>query len=526
MTSVAKVGNTQISTTGKVYRNFSVAELVEMALSRGEGVLAANGALVVEARRRPGRSPTDRFFVESESTKNTIWWSSINQPVSQETFDKLLDKAAKYLSTKDLFVFDGFAGANFKYRLPLRVVAEKAWHGLFSETLFIRPTQEELASHEPEFTVIGACDLLADPKTDGTKSEVFIGIDFDKKVILIIGSYYGGEIKKGVFTVLNYLMPQRGVFSMHCSANIGEDQDSALFFGLSGTGKTTLSADPTRRLIGDDEHGWTDEGIFNFEGGCYAKVIRLSKEKEPQIWNAIRFGSILENVIVDPQTRVIDYNDAAITENTRATYPVEYIPNCVIPGVGKNPQNIVFLVCDAFGVMPPIAELTPEMAMFHFISGYTAKVAGTEAGIVEPQTTFSSCFGAPFLPLHPATYAKFLGERLKKHKVRCWLLNTGWSGGPYGVGSRMDITLTRSLLTAALSGALNDVPRKPDPIFKVLIPEKCPGVPTEMLNACNTWKDKKAYNEKAKELAAQFKKNFELYADQATPEIIAAGPNI
>lgn len=526
MTVVTKIGNEEIKTTKNVYRNLSATELVEMALARGEGKLAVNGALVVEARRRPGRSPLDRFIVETESTKKSVWWSAINQPVSQETFDKLLNKTASYLARKDLFIFDGFAGANPKYRLPLRVVAQKAWHGLFAETLFIRPTREELASHKPEFTVIDACDLLADPKTDGTKSEVFIGIDFDKKVILIIGSYYGGEIKKSIFSVLNYVMPKKGVFSMHCSANVGKNGDSALFFGLSGTGKTTLSADPSRRLIGDDEHGWTDEGIFNFEGGCYAKVIRLSHEKEPQIWNAIRFGSILENVIVDPKTRVIDYNDSAITENTRATYPVEYIPNCVIPGVGKNPQNIVFLVCDAFGVMPPIAELTPEMAMFHFISGYTAKVAGTEAGIIEPQTTFSSCFGAPFLPLHPATYTKFLGERLKKHKVRCWLLNTGWSGGPYGVGSRMDITLTRSLLTAALSGALNDVPRQQDPLFRVLIPQKCPGVPQEMLNSRNTWKDKKAYDEKARELASKFKKNFEQFASQATPEIIAAGPNI
>ena len=526
MNNISKVGETVITTKGNVFRNLSVAALVEMALARGEGKLAANGALVVEAIRRPGRSPFDRFIVESETTKKTVWWSPINQPVSQETFDKLLNKAAKHLSTKDLFVFDGFAGANPKYRLPLRVIAEKVWHGLFAETLFIRPTQDELASHKPEFTVIDACDMLADPKTDGTKSEVFIGIDFDKKVILIIGSYYGGEIKKSIFSVLNYLMPQRNVFSMHCSANIGRDGDSALFFGLSGTGKTTLSADPARRLIGDDEHGWTDEGIFNFEGGCYAKVIRLSHEKEPQIWDAIRFGSILENVIVDPKTRVIDYNDAAITENTRATYPVEYIPNCIIPGVGKNPQNIVFLVCDAFGVMPPIAELTPEMAMFHFISGYTAKVAGTEAGIVEPQTTFSPCFGAPFLPLHPATYAKFLGERLKKHKVTCWLLNTGWSGGAYGMGSRMDIALTRSLLTAALSGKLKNVSTKPDPLFKFLVPEECPDVPKEMLHARNTWKDKKAYDAKASLLASKFQENFKQYEDQATPEIVAAGPGL
>jgi phosphoenolpyruvate carboxykinase (ATP) len=515
-----------ISTSGNIYRNLSVAALVEMALLRGEGKLASNGALVVEARRRPGRSPLDRFIVKSKSTEKSVWWGKINQPVSPEHFENLLNKATRYLAKKDLFIFDGFAGADPKYRLPLRVIAEKAWHGLFAETLFIRPTRAELASHKPEFTVINACDLLADPETDGTRSEVFIGIDFDKRIILIIGSCYGGEIKKGIFSVLNYLMPQRGVFPMHCSANIGREENSALFFGLSGTGKTTLSADPERRLIGDDEHGWTDNGIFNFEGGCYAKVIRLSKEKEPQIWNAIRFGSILENVIIDPETRTIDYNDASITENTRATYPVDYIPNCVTSGVGSIPKNIVFLVCDAFGVMPPIAELTPEMAMFHFISGYTAKVAGTEAGIIEPQTTFSPCFGAPFLPLHPATYAGFLGEKLKKHKVCCWLLNTGWSGGPYGVGKRMDITLTRSLLAAALSGKLNDVPRRPDSIFKILIPERCPDVPNDMLNTRNTWNDKSAYDSTARELALKFQRNFENYADRTGPEIKAAGPNI
>lgn len=513
-----------ISTSGKIYRNLSVATLVEMSLARGEGMLAANGALVVRTGRRTGRSPNDRFVVEYNNTKDELWWGPVNKPVSPESFNKLLSKAKAYLSKKDLFVFDGFAGADPSYRLQVRVVAEKAWHALFSQTLFIRPTQEELNGHKPQFTVINACELLADPKTDRTASEVFIGVDFEQKIILILGSHYAGEMKKGIFAVMNYLLPKENVFPMHCSANIGKDGDAALFFGLSGTGKTTLSADTSRRLIGDDEHGWSDHGIFNFEGGCYAKVIKLDREREPQIWEAIRFGSVLENVIVDEKTRAVDYDNGSITENTRATYPVEYIPNCMIPGVGGQPKNIIFLTCDAFGVLPPIAELTPEMAMYHFLSGYTAKVAGTEAGIVEPQATFSTCFGSPFLPLHPTTYANLLGERLQKQRARCWLVNTGWSGGPYGVGKRMDINLTRKLLNAALSGVLNDMPRTPDKTFKILIPEACPDVPGEILHTRNTWKDKAAYDAKAKDLAARFNKNFEQYAAKASSKVRESGP--
>lgn len=513
-----------ISTSGKIYRNLSVATLVEMALARGEGMLAANGALVVRTGRRTGRSPTDRFIVETKNTKDELWWGTVNKPVSPEAFNKLLSKAKDYLSKGDLFIFDGFAGADPSYRLNVRVIAEKAWHALFAHTLFLRPTQEELNGHKPQFTVINACELLADPKTDGTPSEVFIGVDFEQKIILVLGSHYAGEMKKGIFAVMNYILPKQNVFPMHCSANIGRDGDAALFFGLSGTGKTTLSADTNRRLIGDDEHGWSDNGIFNFEGGCYAKVIKLNYEKEPQIWDAIRFGSVLENVIVDEKTRAIDYDNGSITENTRATYPVEYIPNCMIPGVGGHPKNIIFLTCDAFGVLPPIAELTPEMAMYHFLSGYTAKVAGTEAGIVEPQATFSTCFGSPFLPLHPTVYAELLGKRLEKHHVRCWLVNTGWSGGPYGVGKRMDINLTRKLLNAALSGVLNDMPRTPDKTFKILIPEACPDVPGEILHTRNTWKDKAAYDAKAKELAARFQKNFEQYAARASKEVRTTGP--
>lgn len=513
-----------IQTTEKIHKNLSVAELVEKALARGEGMLAANGALVVRTGKRTGRSPADRFVVESKNTKDELWWGPVNKAVSPEAFNKLLSKAKDYLSKRDVFICDGFAGADPSYRLNVRVVSEKAWHSLFAKTLFLRPTKEELSKFTPQFTVINACELLADPKVDGTASEVFIGVDLEQKIILILGSHYAGEVKKGIFAVMNYILPKQSVFPMHCSANVGRDSDTSLFFGLSGTGKTTLSADPARRLIGDDEHGWSDHGIFNFEGGCYAKVIKLDRTREPQIWDAIRFGSVLENVVIDERTRAIDYDDGRITENTRATYPVEYIPNCVIPGVGGHPKNVIFLTCDAFGVLPPIAELTPEMAMYHFLSGYTAKVAGTEAGIVEPKETFSTCFGSPFLPLHPTVYAELLGKRIAKHRARCWLVNTGWSGGPYGVGKRMDINLTRKLLSAALSGVLNDVPRTPDKVFQILVPEACPDVPGEILNTRNTWKDKAAYDVKAKELAARFQKNFEQYAAKATQNVLRSGP--
>jgi phosphoenolpyruvate carboxykinase (ATP) len=367
-------------------------------------------------------------------------------------------------------------------------------------------------------------DLASDPQEFFTSSETFVGVSLEKRIILVVGSGYCGEIKKSIFTVMNYLLPERNVFPMHCSANVGEGGDTALFFGLSGTGKTTLSADPRRRLIGDDEHGWTDKGIFNFEGGCYAKVIRLSEEAEPQIYNAIRFGSVMENVITDEVTGAIDYDDDSITENTRATYPVEFIPNCVIPGVGGHPKNVIFLTCDAFGVLPPIAKLTPEMAMYHFISGYTAKLAGTEVGIDEPEATFSTCFGAPFMPRHPSVYAKFLGERLQKHDAQCWLVNSGWSGGPHGEGDRMKIQITRALLDAVFAGQLNDVEFAPDPIFKVLVPKECPGVPSEVLTPKNTWKDGAAYDQKASELAQKFQENFKKFADGVDEKVIAAGP--
>ncbi|MBI4212614.1 MAG: phosphoenolpyruvate carboxykinase (ATP) [Deltaproteobacteria bacterium] len=507
-----------------VMRNLAPEKLVALALERGEGELAANEALVVRTGSRTGRSPKDRFVVEDATTKPEIWWGKVNHPVSPENFERQWQRAMQYLSQKDLFVFDGFAGADKDYRLPVRVVTEKAWHSLFARTLFLRPTEAELAKHRAEFTVVSACGLKAEAGKDGALSEVFVGMDFVGKRILILGTEYGGEMKKAIFAVMNYLLPKRNAFPMHCSANVGPSGDTALFFGLSGTGKTTLSADTRRRLIGDDEHGWTEKGVFNFEGGCYAKVIKLSKEAEPQIWNAIRPGSVLENVVMDPKTKVVDYNSEAITENTRATYPVDYIPNCILEGVGGHPKNIFFLACDAYGVLPPIAKLTPEMAMFHFLSGYTAKVAGTEAGITEPKATFSACFGDPFLPLHPTTYAKLLGEKLRQSKANCWLVNTGWSGGPYGVGKRMKIQVTRALLDAALAGKLEQVATTPHEVFQILIPNACPGVDTELLHTRNTWNDKAAYDAKAKELAGMFRKNFEQFATTAGNAVVAAGP--
>ncbi len=511
-------------TQGRIFRNLSSAALVEQALARSEGKLAANGALVVTTGERTGRSPKDRFVMDTPDVHDGIWWGDVNVPIDEAKFDRLFEKVKAHLASRDQFVFDGFAGADPAYRLPVRIITEKAWHSLFARTLFIRPTAAELDAHRPEYTVINACTCLADPATDGTKSGAFIVLSFKRKMVIIGGTQYGGETKKSIFAVMNWLLPERGVFPMHCSANVGKSSDVCLFFGLSGTGKTTLSADPARNLIGDDEHGWSDQGVFNFEGGCYAKAIRLSRENEPQIWDAIKFGSIVENAVMDDATRGIDYDSDKITENTRATYPVEHIAGCVIPGVGGHPQNIMFLACDAFGVLPPIARLSPAQAMFHFMSGYTAKVAGTEAGITEPTTTFSTCFGAPFLPRHPARYAKLLGEKLQQHGTRVFLVNTGWSGGPLGVGKRMPIKHTRALISAAISGELDRMPSVADPVFGFQVPSSCPGVPSEILTPRNTWPDKAAYDEKAKHLASLFVKNFEKYKSEASPEVIAAGP--
>ncbi len=510
-----------------VYRNLSTPVLIETALRRYEGGLADNGALVVRTTPdRTGRSPNDKYIVREPSTEKDIWWGKVNVEMEPAVFDALFEKVAEYLGREDIYIFDGFVGADPRFAHGVRIVTEKAWHSLFARTLFRRPTPEQLAKHKVHFTVVDACTFNALPERDGVRSYVVVAVDLKKRLILITGSHYGGEIKKSIFTIMNYLLPAHDVCPMHCSCNVGDAGDAALFFGLSGTGKTTLSADPKRRLIGDDETGWSDNGCFNFEGGCYAKVIRLSAKDEPQIYDAIKFGSLLENVIVDPETRAIDYDDGSITENTRATYPVEHIPNCITEGVTGHPKNVFFLAADAFGVLPPISKLTPEMAMYHYLSGYTAKLAGTESGIDEPQATFSAAFGAPFLPRHPTVYATLMGGRLAKHKVNCWLVNTGWSGGPYGVGNRMAIGVTRGLLSAALEGVLEKQEFVPDPVFQVLVPKECPGVPTDVLWPKNTWSDKKAYDAKALELAKRFAENFKQFGDMASDAVKAAGPKV
>jgi phosphoenolpyruvate carboxykinase (ATP) len=514
-----------INSSKAVNLNLPVAELVEHAITRNEGRLAANGALLIDKNNgtRFGRSPADRFVVKTPGTED-VWWGEVNKPFAVENWTKLFEAARNYLKNRDVFVFDGFAGADANYRLQVRVVAEKAWHSLFATTLFIRSNDASQLKGTPDFTVINVCDIKLDNyKYFGLNSDVFILVNFSEKIVLIGGSHYGGEIKKSIFSVMNYLLPKKGVFPMHCSANVSNEGETALFFGLSGTGKTTLSADPERRLIGDDEHGWHDNGIFNFEGGCYAKCIKLSREAEPQIFDAIRFGSILENVKVNDQ-RQPDYDSDAITENTRATYPTSHIDNCVQEGTGGHPKNVFFLAADAFGVLPPIARLTPEQAMYHFLSGYTAKLAGTESGITEPTTTFSACFGAPFMVLHPFTYAKMLGECMKKHGTRLWLVNTGWSGGAYGTGSRMKIKYTRALLKAALDGSLDSTKFISDPIFGIGIPEECPSVPAEILFPRNTWQNKSEFDKTAYSLARKFNENFQKYASQSTPEVCNAGP--
>ena len=507
-----------------VFRNLSTGMLVEQSLRRGETQLASNGALVGETGKRTGRSPKDKFVVKDSVTSSKVNWGAVNQPFTSEQFDALFKRVLEYLGSKDIFVQQLFAGADSAYRLPLQVINEYAWHNLFVHQLFVRPTAEEVKQHRPEFTVICAPGFQADPKRDGTNTEAFIITDFTRKIILIGGTKYAGEMKKSIFGVMNFVLPQRDVFPMHCSANTGADGVPALFFGLSGTGKTTLSADPTRGLIGDDEHGWSHNGVFNFEGGCYAKCIRLSQENEPQIWKAIRFGAVLENVTLDPESRVPNYDDQSKTENTRAAYPVEFIDNAVIPGVGGHPKSVVFLTADAFGVLPPISKLTPDQAMYHFVSGYTAKLAGTEAGVgSEPQPNFSTCFGAPFLPLPPKVYAEMLGQRLKEHNAQCWLVNTGWTGGAYGVGKRMSLPYTRAMVRAAVDGRLLHAQYETESAFGLSIPKSCPDVPSELLNPRNVWKDKAAYDKQAAELAEKFAKNIEKF--DVPEKIKAAGPS-
>src|SRR5918992_4189724 len=461
---------------GAVHENLPPARLVEAAVRRREGRLAGNGALVAKTGKRTGRSPKDRFIVEDDLTRERVDWGAVNKPFSAQAFEALLDKAMSYLGNlEEFYVVDAYAGADPRYRLNLQVAAEYAWHALFAHQLFRRPSRKELEDFEPEWTVISVPEFLAEPEEDGTESETFVGLDFSRKVVLVAGTRYAGEIKKSIFSVLNFVLPtEHSVLPMHCSANVGDGDDVALFFGLSGTGKTTLSAEPERRLIGDDEHGWSDDGIFNFEGGCYAKVIRLSPEAEPDIYRTTRmFGTVIENVVYDPLTRTLDLNDASKTENTRAAYPLTSIPNIVPEGHAGHPQNIIMLTADAFGVLPPVSRLTPEQAMYHFLSGYTAKVAGTEKGVTEPTATFSTCFGAPFMVLHPGVYADLLGKKMAEHKANCWLVNTGWSGGPYGTGQRMKIGYTRAMIRAILNGTLAGIETRPDPIFGLNIPASC-----------------------------------------------------
>jgi phosphoenolpyruvate carboxykinase (ATP) len=508
----------------QVHGNLPVAQLVECALKRGEGRLAANGALVAATGARTGRSPKDKFTVDDALTHELVDWGPVNQPFAPERFAALLDRVVDHLRARELFVEDLYCGADPAYRFPIRVIAEYAWHALFVHQLFVRPDAVDLADHAHEFTVLAAPEFEAVPERDGTRSSAFIVVDFSRRIILIGGTKYAGEIKKSVFCVMNFLIPQRDVLPMHCSANVGADGNTALFFGLSGTGKTTLSADPARRLIGDDEHGWSPSGIFNFEGGCYAKCIDLTEEREPQIYRAIRFGSVLENVALDPVTRQPDYADTHLTENTRVAYPVDFIDNAVVPGVGCHPRNVMFLAADAFGVLPPISRLTPEQAMYHFLSGYTAKLAGTEAGMgADPVPEFSACFGKPFLPLAPRVYAEMLGARLKNHRATCWLVNTGWSGGKFGVGKRMSLKVTRALVDAALNGLLDGVEFVTEPAFGLHIPVSCPGAPAEILNPRNAWADKEAYDRQAADLAARFAANFHKF--DAPEAIGAAGPS-
>ncbi|TES53714.1 phosphoenolpyruvate carboxykinase (ATP) [Halalkalibacterium halodurans] len=509
-----------------VLKNAPASTLVEKSLLRGEGRLTDTGALTVATGAYTGRSPKDKFIVDETSVHEKIEWGQVNQAIEKETFLHLYEKVLTYLADKDeLFEFRGFAGADKTYRLPLQVVNEFAWHNLFAQQLFIQPTTEELTQHTPEFTIVSAPGFKADPSVDGTRSEAFVIISFEERIVLIGGTEYAGEMKKSIFSVMNYLLPEQDVLSMHCSANVGVEGDVALFFGLSGTGKTTLSADPNRKLIGDDEHGWSERGVFNIEGGCYAKCVNLSYEKEPQIWNAIRFGSVLENVIVDEKTGLPDYNDTSLTENTRAAYSLEAIPNSVIPSVAGHPNTIIFLTADAFGVLPPISKLTPEQAMYHFLSGYTSKLAGTERGVTSPEATFSTCFGAPFLPLPAARYAEMLGEKIAQYEVQVFLVNTGWSGGPYGVGQRMKLSYTRAMVQAALQGELNTVETITDSVFGLHIPTRCPAVPDFVLQPRNTWDDKEKYDEKAQELAKQFIENFKRFTN-VSEAIQKAGPSI
>ena len=515
------LGNHGIVNVRAEHWNLAAAPLYEATLSAGLGRLSAGGALVVETGKHTGRSPNDKFLVEEPSSKDNIWWGP-NKGTDPATFDNLRRQILSYYQGRDVYVQDLYAGADSDYRLPVRVISESPWHSLFARNMFIEPTAAELEDFVPELTILNAPYFHAVPERDGTNSECAIMMNFAEKLVLVAGSVYAGEIKKSVFSYLNYVLPERDVLPMHCSANIGTDGDVSIFFGLSGTGKTTLSADGSRALIGDDEHGWSANGIFNFEGGCYAKVINLSAEAEPEIYETTRrFGTILENVVMDPRTRLLDLDDGSLTENTRASYPIDFIPNICESGRGGQPTNVVMLTADAFGVLPPISQLTADQAMYHFLSGYTARVAGTEKGVTEPQATFSTCFGAPFMPRHPSVYAKMLGERIQQTGAKCWLVNTGWSGGAYGTGERMKIAHTRSMVRAALDGRLAAAGTAPDPNFGMLVPQACPDVPADVLQPRTTWADKSAYDTTARDLRGRFESNFkqfESYVDEGVKQ--------
>ncbi|HLR62712.1 MAG TPA: phosphoenolpyruvate carboxykinase (ATP) [Lentibacillus sp.] len=514
----------ELLTHSNIQTNLAVPTLVEKILERNEATLSATGAVCASTGMYTGRSPKDKFIVQDDICEDFIEWGDVNRPIDEESFDNLFRKVTAYLHDKnELFHFRGFAGADPNHRLPIEVINEYAWHNLFARQLFITPTDEEFAAHQSDFTVIYAPTYKADPAVDGTNSETFILVSFKKRIVLIGGTQYAGEIKKSIFSVMNYILPQNNILSMHCSANVGQEGDVALFFGLSGTGKTTLSADPYRRLIGDDEHGWSSNGVFNIEGGCYAKCINLSQKKEPQIYNAIRFGSVLENVILDESSREPDYDDTSLTENTRAAYPLENIDNIVSPSIAGHPNTIIFLTADASGTLPPISRLTKEQAMYHFLSGYTSKLAGTERGVTQPQATFSACFGSPFLPLAPATYAEMLGEKIDQYNSSVFLVNTGWTGGSYGVGQRMKLSYTRAMVHSALEGELNNIETVTDDIFGLEAPMHVPGVPDEVLVPRNTWADKEAYDAEAKALAMKFHENFSKF-NHASEEIRNAGP--
>jgi len=510
-----------LSVARKVSYDLSVVELIEEAIANREGILSNTGAFCVTTGKHTGRSPKDKFIVDTPAVHDLISWTN-NTPCSEDTFNRLYAKMKKYAKDHQLYVTDVYAGADPENQLQVKFINQLAWQHLFIKQLFIKPCTKPTETEG--FTVMCMPEVKADPVEDKTHSETFIVLNFDKKIVLIGGGEYGGEMKKSIFSVMNYILPQKGILSMHCSANVGKDGNTALFFGLSGTGKTTLSADPERSLIGDDEHGWSEKGIFNIEGGCYAKCIKLTEETEPEIYRAIRYGTVLENVVIHDQTRQADYFDARYTENTRTAYPLEFIPNAIHPSVAGHPNAIIFLTADAFGVLPPISKLTKEEAMYHFLSGYTSKVAGTERGITEPQATFSIGFGEPFLPLSPLKYARLLGEKIDRYNTKVYLLNTGWTGGPYGVGHRMDLKYTRAMVTAILDGHLNNEEWKQDPIFKVYIPKSCPGVPTELLTPSNTWLDKKEYAITANKLVKRFAENVKKFKGEMPDEILNAGP--